>query len=158
MRQTRRKDWNFGKKYCAAPHTPPQRRSPNLAIPSQGARAEPACGRLGYGRLRRPRAFRHSRNARRAPQNARRFIHVPPLDRLGLFQCRCDGGGVVVVPNCFVFIWRFTRIPPLNSLGLFCDRRGGRTGTLAKNTVQRRIPLAPRLSICSFPLNVCATP
>ena len=37
MRQTRRKDWNFGKKYCAAPHTPPQRRSPNLAIPSQGA-------------------------------------------------------------------------------------------------------------------------
>ena len=65
---------------------------------------------------------------------------------------------MVVVLNCFVFIWRFTRIPPLNRLGLFHGKRGGGAGALAKNTVQRRIPLAPRLSICSFPLNVCATP
>ena len=64
----------------------------------------------------------------------------------------------MVVLNCFVFIWRFTRIPPLNRLGLFCGRCSGGAGALAKNTAQRRIPLAPRLSICSFPLNVCATP
>ena len=53
---------------------------------------------------------------------------------------------------------RFIQVPHLNSLGLFHGKRGGGAGALAKNTVQRRIPLAPRLSICSFPLNVCATP